>query len=162
MNKRTVLTLILLVVCNLIFAQQNNLVYKTDPPNLGKDSEAIVIFQLLSPDEMSSNNISKKAGDNYNKYLKKHAAIYKGKKEFMTTEEIKAIDFSQGNNYKYIFNIHTLKGTGTTNWPYKFAITEIESGISYMANMIYLSNHSKELKKEVKFFEKARKKNAGI
>ncbi len=160
MFKRNLLTLILIVVSNLIFAQQNKTVYKTDPPGIGKNPEEIVIFQLLSPSVIESNKINQRGAKLYNQYLKKHSKIYKGKKEFMTIEEINTIDFSQPNNYKYIFRIQKLTGKDTNIWPYIFGLTEIETGITYISKRLYLSNHSKELKKEVKFFEKARKRNA--
>jgi hypothetical protein len=160
MSKRNLLTLILIVVSNLIFAQQNTILYKKDPPNIGKDNEAIVIFQLLSPAEIQQKKMNETGAKKYNQYLKKHAKIYEGKKEFMTIEEIKAIDFSQPNNYKYIFSIKTLRGYESNVWPYNFGLTEIETGITYICDKIYLGNKSKELKKEVIFFEKARKRNA--
>lgn len=160
MSKRNLLTLILIVVSNLIFAQQNTILYKKDPPNIGKDPEAIIIFQLLSPAEIEQKKMNETGAKKYNQYLKKHANIYKGKKEFMTIEEIKAIDFSQPNNYKYIFSIKTLRGYESNVWPYNFGLTEIETGITYICDKIYLGNKSKELKKEVIFFEKARKRNA--
>lgn len=160
MSKRIVLTLILIVVSNLIFAQQNTTVYQKDPPGIGSNPEAIVIFQLLSPSEVESRKINQRGAELYNQYLKKHSNIYKGKKEFMTIEEIKAIDFSQPNNYKYIFKIYRLRGKGTNIWPYIFGLTEIETGFTYISKPFYTNNHSKELKKEVQFFEKARKRNA--
>jgi hypothetical protein len=155
------LLLAFLMVSTLISAQQKSRVYKTPPPGIGKDAEAIVIFMLLSPEDAKAKGVSLKGAEKYNDYLKKHAAIYKGKKEFMTMDEVKSIDFSKPNDYKYMVQIVSIKGTEGNRWPYIFGTLHIESGITYIANTIYSSNHSSELKKEIKFIEKARKKNAG-
>jgi hypothetical protein len=130
------------------------------PIDLGKDTSEIVVFQLLNTDDAIKWKISSRRAEEYNKAIREHSEMYKGKKELLFTDEIEGLDFSN-EKYRYFFALLTVKGEceECPMSPSSMGLVDMSDGLAHMSTMIYFSPAKKEIKKEIKALEKARVKN---
>ncbi len=147
-----------IVLTATAFSQSQKSVYGQCIDSIGVNEDYVLVFLLLSPNEIASKFIEEKDAKEYNESVKRNAQIYKGKYVFMTTDELDKI--TSESNYKYIFGVNlyltygrklNIRGCGTML---------VETGIYYNITKLITGNIAQTVKKEIKGIENCRAGNS--
>lgn len=140
------------------FSQTETIIYNECIESIGVNENDVLVFVLLTSNELDSHIIEEKDMKTYNESVKRYAEIYKGKYEILTSDELDKV--TSESNYKYIFNVNlyltygrklNIRGCGTML---------LENGTYYSFKKIVGSNIGNTVKEEIQGIENCRAGNS--
>jgi hypothetical protein len=146
-----------IILSNSVFSQTETIIYNECIESIGLNEKDVLVFVLLSSNEIDSKIIEEKDVKTYNESVKRYAEIYKGKYEILTSDELDKV--TPESNYKYLFNVNlyltygrklNIRGCGTML---------LENGTYYSFKKIVGGNIANTVKEEIQGIENCRVTN---
>ncbi len=155
---KKLLLILTISVASYSFSQTSTIVYNECIESIGVNENDVLVFVVLTSNEIESRIIEEKDVKTYNESVKRYAELYKGKYKILTSDELDQI--TPESNYKYLFNVNlyltygrklNIRGCGTML---------LENGTYYSFKKVVGSNIAKTVKEEIQGIENCRSVNS--